>query len=111
MAAEFLVIATQDRINEITTETQRGALAGRFETTHQALADAINSMQTELARKRGVREWGTDVVTTLIVNILAIVVVGAIAIGADRLGAFNSLLEKNLKPTPASVPATPTPTT
>ncbi|MFM2088897.1 MAG: hypothetical protein RLZZ237_3766 [Pseudomonadota bacterium] len=90
LAATFLNVATQARLDELSADTVQSALAAKFDATHQAVTVELISYRSELAAKRGIYGWLAEVGAALITNFLTIILVALIAYGYGKLNAVNA---------------------
>lgn len=97
LAATFLSVATQQRLDELSGDTLQSALANKFDATHQAVATELGSYRRELAAKRGIYGWMAEVGAALLTNFLTIVLVALIAYGYGKFNAENSAVDARLK--------------
>ena len=104
LAATFLNVATQARLDELSADTVQSALADKFDTTHQVVAAELVSYRRELAAKRGIYGWMAEVGAALITNFLTIILVALIAYGYGKLNAVNAAVDGRVS---QALPLTP----
>ena len=104
LAATFLSVATQQRLDELSSDTVQSALASTFDATHQAVAAEMASYRRELAAKRGIYGWMSEVGAALITNFLTIILVALIAYGYGKLNAVNSAVDAKMNQALPSAP-------
>lgn len=104
LAANFLSVATQQRLDELSGDTLQSALASKFDATHQAVATELASYRRELAAKRGIYGWMAEVGAALVTNFLTIVLVALIAYGYGKFNAANSTIDARIR---QALPAEP----
>lgn len=98
LAAQFLAVATEEQVDQLTADTMHSALAEKFELTHQGITTEIASLKTEigslrneLASKRTFTGLMSEVGVALLVNVLTILVIGLIAFGNAKADWFSNL--------------------
>ncbi|SFX47504.1 hypothetical protein SAMN03097694_2375 [Janthinobacterium lividum] len=96
LAATFLNVATQERLDDLSADTLQSALATKFDSTHQAVATELASFSAELASRRGIYGWMAEVGAALITNFLTIILVALIAYGYGKFNAINSAVDAKL---------------
>lgn len=104
LAATFLNVATQARLDELSADTVQSALAAKFDATHQAVTVELISYRRELAARRGVHGWLAEVGAALITNFLTIILVALIAYGYGKLNAVNAAVDDRVN---QALPSTP----